>query len=518
MNCKYCGTYNQDDFIYCLNCGKKLNQKGVKETFKTLITRNKKTLIIAVVVLLVLLGGLFGIKSISNKNESYYFNNSKTIVVDENGNCYIYEGNVRKAEINNATLNGQTISFDQSARLLDVEADELKSLYIYRDGKLNKITDSYDKYLISDNGEKVFYTDDENGEMYLYDVKSKKSTAVLSEGEEKIKLGNYVLSSTGNYLAYTFKDQKEDLIYLYSSKGTEPIPTEETMSGLVGVSDQGQIIYTTSDKAVHVCDKGGDIVIVDQYDSMYVNKDYTQLALRYENDFYIYKNKKTSLVLEKDDIKITDVITPQNTIKRSISQTNNGKIRETATHIAIDNFEEKYYKSSSYDILTIHKNNIAETVVEKASVFILSKDGKELYYKGEYGNIVCYSNGNNKDYYNGHAEVKKIHAHDHVNKGLYFSLEDDNLCYSNGKNTSLVSGQDPVYTLLCDDGYFYYVNDSVLYAVNKGQNQVLIDEIYDIGEGVDKYGTNSDEGVFYQKGNNIFFASKGKASQLNISD
>ena len=253
---------------------------------------------------------------------------------------------------------------------------------------------------------------------------------------------------------------------------------------------------------------------------MYINRDYTQIAARHDKELYLYKNKKTTILTFDDDkSKITEIITPVNTQKQTISQKNNGNVKGTVTHIALDSFEEKFLRSTANKIYIVHKNNIVDTVVEKAHEYVLSKDGKQLYYKGEYENIICYSNGKNKDYFNGHAGVKKIYAYDYVNKGLYFSLEDENFCYSNGKNTTLVSEQEPAFTLFCNDGYLYYFDDSNLYAADKGKSRIVMEEVPDFEKIIDKYNTRSEHGVFYQADNgSAYFINKGTAKQIVISD
>ena len=515
MECKYCKTYNKDDYVYCINCGRKLHSKDLKDTFSGVKGKlSPKILIAAAAVLLLVLGALFGAKLFSHKEAPYTLKQSSIAVVDENGDCYIFEGDVRKAKIDNCTLLSKRQSFDGTTQLVNVESEEGKAMYVYRDGKLNMVTDDFSNYLICDDGRKVLYIDD-NDSVYIYDVRSKKRATVLS-GEEPYLLNCFVLSPSGSHLAYTTRNQEEPKLFLYSSNGTAVYTLEQEVKGLVGVSEKGEIFFIAEDGSVRSCSNRGETVILDDYDAMYINKDFTQIALRNDNNLYFYKEGVTDLVCEEETAKVMSIVTPDNTQRETIIQHNNGKITSMVSHLGVDSFDEKYWSTAGNQIVTIRKNHTADILVDKTYNYIVTDDGGALYYRDDEGRIIRYSNGRKEEFYSGEEKAVRPYAWDSRNKGLYFTGESSGLMYSDGNNVSHVCDRYPEFFIFCNDGYVYFTDGVDLYTATKGQMaEVLDDTVGEYGEGLHKYDLYSRDGIFFEKNySDIFFARNGKAKQI----
>ena len=68
MKCEHCGAKIDDDSVFCISCGKKVEEKDVttkyqKKPEKT-AQRNKLKLILAIVIPIVVIGATFGILTV----------------------------------------------------------------------------------------------------------------------------------------------------------------------------------------------------------------------------------------------------------------------------------------------------------------------------------------------------------------------------------------------------------------------------------------------------------------------
>ncbi|MBR4421565.1 MAG: hypothetical protein IKS69_03425, partial [Erysipelotrichaceae bacterium] len=116
--CKYCKTLNKDDYVYCINCGRKLTADVSNRSLPDLkgFKPNKKIIIAIAGLLAVLAGALFLFTRPSNK-ETYYLSEDKVqYVVGEKG-IYFFEGGNKKAELPEVLPDTNSYSFDNRTLL-----------------------------------------------------------------------------------------------------------------------------------------------------------------------------------------------------------------------------------------------------------------------------------------------------------------------------------------------------------------------------------------------------------------
>lgn len=518
MECKYCKTQNSDDFIYCINCGRKLKEEAPSFRFDLSVSRTRKILIGAA-ALLVLLAALLIFRPFSPKTKSPYSMDDNTIhVIQKEENCFVFEDGKQKARIDEAQLQNKRYSFDGSALAVVTQEKEDTHLYVYRGGKLNPICVNYSRYLLSDDGNKVFYIDEEDDSVHLYDVKKHADKVVISTEEQPRRLEYYAFSHSGAHLAFISREEEGRVLNLYSSDSITALAAENP-AAIIAVNENKEVYYLDEEGMLHVCDKDEDVLLLEDVEMVYLNLDHSEIAVRYDECFYICQNKEAKLCADKGTSKILGIVLPKNLQRENLLTGNQGKITFSIYHYGIDSFTNKFYTCADSRILQIRKNMKADVITEKTYRFIVSADGERLIYMDEEGNILCFEEGKNSTFYESEEEKAiTLIDYDSINKGLYFLNSNGSICYTDGKTVSVVHEPEPYLYLGCKDGYFYFKDGSVFCCSVKGSPSVELGEAMAFGDDINT-ADHYTYGGFYFKNteDEIFFVRNGKTETLKFN-
>ncbi|MBR4421103.1 MAG: hypothetical protein IKS69_01040, partial [Erysipelotrichaceae bacterium] len=468
-------------------------------------------------LLAVLAGALFLFTRPSNKGTYYLSEDKVQYVVGEKG-IYFFEGGNKKAELPEVLPDTNSYSFDNRTLLFGGIKEEKNNLYIYRDGKVDLITDDFGKYTLSDSGEYVFYKSYSDDTPHLYQVKNKKDHTVTASEEEAARFGDYVLSYSGSVLAYTSDEEDGTKLHLYASSKDKMLPAEDVFE-LAAVSEKGEVFYHTSDGQLMVCDSKGTSLISDEYDTICANIDYSQIVAVGKEGFVLYENGRRSQGSFADVGGYDSILIPEKTLAIGYYQYNQGGLYAAFYHLGVSDFKQLFFLSENGSIFKIGKDLKGQVICEGATAYRVSSDGKTLLWLDEENNTHLY-NGNNSDFFCGDEGINKIYAWDDQNKILYFSNKNKALACSDGKNVVTTSEYfDPSVYVCCSDGYFYFKEGHVLYAMNKSGEIVEVGVLYSSsssGSSEDFYARN---GIgFKGEDRNIYFVRNAKASRLKTGE
>ena len=475
MECKYCKTQNKDDYIYCMNCGRKLHQKESSFDLKSLL-KNKIFLIgvgLVAVLLLLLVLNPFGSGRSSSGTEEISVPRTKIQICSENENVYIYDGMTKIETMEGSSSGNRQYSFDNQTVAFSVSKEDTTELYVLYKGKTSKITEDFTDYKISDNGENVLYYSESEGSIHIYNCKSKKEKTAVSAEEEPEGVESVTLSYTGDKFGFVRLIDGQDRVYLYSSSGAKEVPVEDFMS-IQAVSEKGEIFYLTfEDEALYVCDGTNNTLICKDYDILTFNRDYSQVAVVENDEFILYKNG-TLLRKEAEGIDSAyNIIVPQRILGSIYVTYDSYGEHKPIYHIGVGGFENHYYQTKDKDLVYLGKDLERKTICEKAGSYLLSYDGKILFYTDEEGLLHRYE-GKDEIISEESLDLKQFYAWDNVNKGLYFLTNSKELTYLDDEGLKIVGSDKVEQSVCCSDGYFYFKDGSKLYASRKGEEAVEV--------------------------------------------
>ena len=519
--CKHCKTQNRDDYVYCMNCGRKLSADEGNKAIQGLkgFASNKKVILAAAAIMLVLIAGifLFG-RSRSGNKEDYTLQKNRAQFIQGDNAIYIFEGSTKKVQLDDAIYHGDRYSLDEQTLLIQVGKEGEESLQIYHDGKIDVICTDFSKYTLAESGEGVFYMCDTDGSAHLYQVSKKKDQVIFADAEKASHFGQYVMSYSGSVLAYMIKEDDGTKLHVYSSSKDQVLPVDGAYT-LLAVSEKGEVFYYDENDAFAVCDSRGDILISEDYYLVCSNLDCSQILATGEEEFVLYENGKISRGSFDGNGQFLDIILPENVLAQSYVKYNSGTQYEPFYHLGIADFRQLYYVTTDYSIMKLDKNLKTTVIAEDVYDYCLSSDGKTLIWSD--GNSAYRYNGSQSDFNCGETGIYQFLSYDSVNKGLYFTTDSYELAYSDGKTVMILEGcnPDPDMYVCCDDGYFYFKDGSMLYAAHKGSDVTEVGETYYSGTSTRGADFFAQEGIgFEAPGGDYFFARNGKAARLDTGE
>ncbi|MBQ6559896.1 MAG: hypothetical protein IJL85_03600 [Erysipelotrichaceae bacterium] len=516
--CKYCKTLNKDDYIYCMNCGRKLPKTDTADRGGNLIDlkSNKKLIPIIAVILLLLAGGIYLLTRSKGKSD-YYLLHSQVQYVDGENGVYIFEGSTKKADLPEVTADDTDYSFDKQVLAIKDYTGDTDDLYVYRGGKVDLVTEDVDRFEVSDSGETLYYTAKSDGSVHLYQIKNKKDSIVFdAESEESYK--QHVLSYSGKALAYTVVIDGETKLYLYNGSGSKFLPAED-VSELLAVSEKGEVYYYNSDGCVMVHDGKSVSLISEANRLVCANIDCSQLMTWGEVDFVLYENGRVRHGSYGDSGAFSNVVLPEKTLTAGYMNFSRSNVYNVFYRLGVSDLKQLYYVSDDTGITRLNSSLKAETVCENVSSYLLSADGKTLIWL-DFDNTVHRFNGSSSDFDCGERGVEKLCSWDDKNKVLYYINKDYELCYSNGKNITVAEGvYDPDIYMYGNDGYFYFKDGKTLNAIKKGGEIIEVGETNSSGSSYGKQDFFAKDGIGYEGSDKEFyFVKNAQAVKLETGE
>lgn len=424
MKCRNCGTALPEDAIFCEVCGtrqtqpfNKTKQKGGRKKIKKSFFAVVLTIVLAVVVGVI----IFAVKKTSqisehdilalldrehecivvmydmetfeipleNAEEYTYISvtnvNASSAVVyawgydEENGSfgcAYLADGVNSYQKLSDTTYYNCVLAAKNSAVAL---IDDEYTLILYNDGKRTKIADDVSNVKLSPDGKTLVYTtraeEDEDSDVVLYIEGTSRRIA------ENMTV--YSVSDKGKYI-YAVDTEKQGL-YVFNEKGeSEKIQNDVTVKAVN--ADSTEILFSSGEK-LYVSVKGGEkqklfsleqpygYKMVGTYKSNHLSASYiTYYDMKNFNHFYL--NTGNSILYYVDEKYETTKIA---------SSVDSAYTTENEKTV----YYEKNGSIYAYSLSTQEAEKVIKDMGEETD-FIVSADGKEIYYINEDGELCCY--------------------------------------------------------------------------------------------------------------------------------
>ncbi|MBR4460968.1 MAG: zinc ribbon domain-containing protein [Erysipelotrichaceae bacterium] len=506
--CKHCKTLNPDDFIYCMNCGRKLPKNDVSEKGNGPISigLNKKSIAIIAAVLLLLAGGIYLLTHTKGKSD-YYLSRNQIQFIDGEKGVYLFEGSVKKADLPEVTADATDYGFDKQVLAIKDYTADTDDLYVYSKGKVDQVTDDVDRFEVSDSGETLYYTAKSDGSVHLYQIRNKKDNIVF-DAENEESYDEHVLSYSGKMLAYTTNIDGETKLYVYSSSGHKFLPAND-VSELLAVSEKGEVYYYNSDGHLMVCDGKKTSTIIESNILVCSNIDNSQLMAWGEEEFVLYENGRVRHGTYNDSGSFSNIVLPEKILLTGYMNFSGGSVYNMFYHLGVGDLKKLYYIADSTSIVRLNNNLKVETICENvSSYYVLSSDGKTLIWKDLDDAVHRFNGSSNTDFDCGEKRVMRLLSWDEKNKILYFVNNSTELCYSDGKSVTVIEENDPDIFMYGSDGYFYYKDGKTLKAFKKGGEVIEVGETNSSGSTNGKQDFFAKDGIGYEGSDKEFYFVK----------
>lgn len=357
------------------------------------------------------------------------------------------------------------------------------TLFFVRNGKAKVIAEEVVTFLMSSSGKGIAYIceGEEESELNLYNVGSKKNTVVDDEYMMYAALLGMELSPDGKSLAYYAYDEEEGEASLMYFSGKKSVKITSSEVELIGLSNGGKYIYVLGENddgesILYSYNKKGDRKKLNTCsgESFYFNDDHTQILFTNDGKSYISSKGKEAkkissgtarLLLTEDSMSFSGansttypvddlyghVYNVNNDGKRGLwlikkNENSSKKLVSEAYSAQLDaQAEYIYYLNDDADLKVLkisHGENAsdkAKELAEDVSSFVVTSNRKKVYYVSEDGLYSC--NGKN-------GSGRKTIASEDVSSSLvinakdvvYYRLDGDLYACSNGrKGTKVLS-------------------------------------------------------------------------------
>lgn len=407
--------------------------------FKSLL-KNKTFIIccaaiIAVIILVVVIVIINVAAGSKYKVKGFYYRTQ-----DDDEVTYLYNGRI---------VEGVDLSSDSSmlARSLDGTVALVMDdgeLYIFRNGKSDKITNDFNSNVasLSSDGKVVAYPSDDA--LYVYTGGKPKKIADIEDD----RYCKPVISPNGKVIAYA--DYDDDDVKTYAWKGGKPIDLDAKIIPY-SVSNGGSIIFgKTLDSDLRIIrnlKKSADEKIEENTDVAGISMDHTKLLYTSDGETYCFD---TSIDGE-EGVRIA---------KDYVSPFSDFTYRDNIPYV--ENFKEFYgeKKGNVYRFFRKGKSYDDEKIISDANNLMLSEDNKSFVYIDD-GDIMKGTLSNAKNAKEIGKDARSFIANETLSSVFYID-DDDNLRYAgkDGKITSDVSRYDVTDEGVCvfsdKDGDLYY--------------------------------------------------------------
>ncbi len=517
--CKHCKTLNRDDYLYCMNCGRKLPVNETTEKGNGLAGFNtyKKLIPIIVIGLILLAGGIYLLSRSGGKSEYYLLRNQVQYIDGEEG-VYLFEGSVKKADLPEVTADDTSYSFDHKVLAIKDYTGDSDDLYVCHNSKTDLVTNDVDRYEIADQGEVIYYSAKSDGSIHIYQVKNKKDS-IIFDAESEGSYEQHVLSYSGKVLAYTVDIDGETKLYLYNSSNSKFLPVNE-IEDLLAVSEKGEVYYYNSDGQLMVYDGKKSSLIIERNILVCANIDYSQIMAWGEDEFVLYENGRIRRGSYNDTGTFSSIVLPEKILITGYMNYMAGNISNMFYHLGAGDLKHLYFVADGASIVRLNGSLKTETVCENVSNdYVLSSDGKTLIWKDLDDTVHRFNGSSNSDFDCGENRAESLLSWDDKNKILYFTSNAAELCYSDGRNVTVLGNYDPDIFVSGSDGYFYFKDGKTLCAVKKGGEIVELGETNSSGNSTSKQDFLAKDGIGYQGADKEFyFVKNAQAVKLETGE
>lgn len=509
MFCPNCGTENAEGAAFCASCGSAMNAAPVQqdvpevapveettevvETVETTEAPKKDLLaplkplwekvqplfqkyklfvigavgVIALILCISILASLF-----SNNGFTAI---KRSIALDiKDGEVYVIS-DVKKAKATGLEakyIDEQQVSLDGTVVALLTDAGDLA---VVKGTKLTKVASDVVDFKLSEDGTGIAYiAEEDEAELFLYNVKSKKAKSVSND----VYRNSYFVSPDGDSVVFYEKGEDADeakVMYFTGKKSTKVASGDVN---IVGLSNNGKYIYgyarnDDGETILYRYNKKGDRDKLGAFSNstVYFNEKHTQILFMYDGKSYISRNGKEAVKIASSSASL---LLPDS----SEFFSNNSGYRTAPT----DNLFNKVY-SCGGNLWFIRKNaDKSEKLANDASSVTLSEDAKLVYYINK-----------------GELKVLKVKHGDNASDKAKV------LCDESVSN----------YVVTSDCKKVYYVNGGSLYVVNgktgKGKKTVANDDVSSI------LAINAKDVVYYAMEGDVYATKGGKGKKV-VSD
>lgn len=491
--------------------------KPLADKVKPFVAKNKLLLagIAGGVALILIACIVIGILTAGNGYTDY--KHAIEAMVDDETVYILYDNKVIKTDIETEDIEQTASSLDGSIFAFLTEEGEL---VVVRNKKYTVVEDDVAGFYMSVNGNGIVYgvEEDEEQILYLYNVKSKKSTKISDDGDN---ISGIAISPDGKsvvYGLYDEEDEETDIMYFKGSKSSKVTSGDFTV---VGMSNNGKQIYMIERKETDTEDlfdityqlncynKKGDKEKLGEVDNLTgFNEDHTQILFTNEGKTYLSAKGKAAVKISNSTIR--PLVAPNAKTQSSMM----------GTTYPISNLYNKvfvgYDSNSNYSAWYIKKNaDKSVKLVSDVSVVKLDSEAEYLYYIDEDDELktLKISHGDKaSDKAKTLAEDVDSYVVTSDRKKVYF-VSDGGLYSCNGKNggSKKTIASDDVSTQLAINkkDVVYYAVDSDLYACSNGKKgtRVLSDA---------EYMESTPNGLVYASDEDSIYVSNGSKKLKKI--
>lgn len=502
MFCPNCGMENAEGAAFCASCGSAMNAAPiqqdvpevtpVEETVETTESCKKcplaplwekiqpyfqkyKLFVVGALGVIALILCISILASLFSSNGFIAFKRSINVDVNEGEVFIIVDAKKGKTTgLEADSISDQQVSLDGTiVALLTNEGD----LAVVKGTKLVKVASEVSGFIMSEDGTGIAYVVREDGEteLFLYNVKNKKSTSVTTD----LYRNSYLVSPDGDSLVYYEKAEDDEEAKVMYFKGKKSTKVASGDVSVLGLSNNGKFIYgyarnDDGDTILYRYNKKGDRDKIGSFGGssyVYFNADHTQILYMDEGKSYISKNGKEGVKIASSSASLL--------IPESSSYFYNGG--NYATCPTDDLFNKVY--SCDGNLWFIRKNaDKSVKLANDASGVTLSEDAKLVYYINK-----------------GELKVLKVKHGDNASDKAKV------LCDEEVSN----------YVVTSDCKKVYYVNDGSLYVVNgktgKGKKTIANDDVSS------RLAINGKDVVYYAMEGDVY-ATTGRKGKKVVSD
>ena len=534
MICPKCGTNNEEDCIFCVNCEELLislapsyaaedteeNLQPATEEIEEdmqptteqpaqkqprIKTKRKKTsknrmlmgLVAVAVILLVTICTIIG-ASVSD-NGYIAQKNSYGAYIDNNHVVVIYNDRLLQTDITASSITSAASSIDGKVYAFLTGND---TLCVVRGKRILVISEDADSYCLSSTGSGVAYETTVDGKKALYVCNTKTGRSRLVD--DSYNGNSYQISPDGKAVLYNaLSGRNEGALYLYRNRRTTQLSDKNLYPA--GLSNNGKYIYAygMNDQHENVLyrfnSKGASeqIGALPVFATYFFNEDHTQV-LFHGADGQTYLAVKDKDAHSVSNAKV-ELLMPENVAL----QGNTYPVKNLHNHVYVG-----YDSNNNFSAWYIHKNPKKScSLMSRIHAPVLDSSARFLYFLRD-GDLYCLKISKLQ---NAAIHAKRI-AFDvktfvvTSDRGKVYFIADNVLYSANGKNGNhrkVVASQNIAPELVLNrKNVLFYIQEGNAYACRNGRKSTeVLDQVKSLksANGI-VYLLNADKDIYVSTG------------------
>lgn len=488
MQCKNCGTINEGNSKFCKKCGAQL-EKGANDSSNIEKVKSKgekkqgifgKIVVIAIGVVLILFLRMM------LKGDKAKFDSVENVIAhyESNTDFQDYFFNVKeKRNIGSIDSMGfgewERLSMDGTVYAGGGSYEN--KLFLINENDIVEVSDDAYSFEMSINGNKLVYVDGK-GALFLYDSETMTTDKIANFADER----GIVVSPNGESIAYVDQENKSTLCVYSKDKvieiGENLLP--------IALPDSGEYIYcyNTENKGIYVKFLDGEskkIGTGKEMNSLYLNKEHTQLLFRSNNNYYVSDEGSDKIKLFSECFSLDGIMS-----HKSYEFWANNHPKLLVITYPISDLRDMYYTSGTegteYDNLYYVDENWNSIFIEKdiTDIRYIDESGKNLSYLKTGNKLYKIENGNYKNaFWVADDVINFVMTSD--GEDFYYIDSENTLWFKKGRKEEQKIADD-VYDLYIthDDYALFLAEDDVLYSSYQGKEKKRIaDDVYGVSVG-----------------------------------